>query len=72
LKDSSKKTRPPASNFIDQYVQVAHAARAGLIKNKKASNKLNEDYKKALKVLNEMQQNLDAKAQNPSAYCPNL
>jgi hypothetical protein len=23
-------------------------------------------------VLNEMQQNLDAKAQNPSAYCPNL
>jgi|TARA_B110001450_G_scaffold237829_1_gene244386 hypothetical protein len=51
---------------------VAHAARAGLVKNKKASNKLNEDYKKALKVLNEMQQNLDAKAQNPSAYCPNL
>jgi len=70
LKDSAKRPRPKFSQFADQYEKVTAQARE-ITKQRKPGGKLHEDYKKALKVLGEMQQSIE-RGPTQGAYCPNL
>jgi len=54
LKEIAKRPHPKLSQFQDQYHKVTSQARH-LSKQKKPTARLQDDYKRALKVLGEMQ-----------------
>ena len=64
-----KPVKPNLNKFIGQFEKVSNQAKE-LCKQKKPSTKLHDDYRKALKVLGDMQMGLEERGKN--VYCPNL